>query len=163
MWEVLETEIVPACDTYKFFKRSREGLKQLAQDPSHSCHPPRSSANTIGVETKKVHKSTCAVEDERVFLARKTYCRDDDGTHTWNTREQDKPIVSLTHVVVPLVPEASVKVVDGICLMLTDRRVEYSHSNSVSEYNRHFCVCNTNCGSFFLFVGKTGNTHPRCS
>jgi hypothetical protein len=29
----------------------------------------------------------------------------------------------------------------------------------LSEYNRHFCVCNTNCSSFFLFVGKTGNTH----
>jgi hypothetical protein len=57
-----------------------------------------------------------------------------------------------------LVAEASVKVVDGICLMLSDRRVQYSHSSSVSEYNRH-CVCNTNCGSFFLFVGKTGNSH----
>ena len=43
--------------------------------------------------------------------------------------------------------------------MLADRRVEYSHSSSVSEYSQHFCVCNTNCGSFFLFVGKTGNAH----
>ncbi len=58
-----------------------------------------------------------------------------------------------------LVAEASVKVVDGICLMLADRRVEYSHSSSISGYSRHFCVCNTSCGSFFLFVGKTGNTY----
>jgi hypothetical protein len=58
-----------------------------------------------------------------------------------------------------LVAEASVTVVDGICLMLADRRVEYSHSSSVSEYSRHFCVCNTNCSSFFLFFGKTGNAH----
>ena len=58
-----------------------------------------------------------------------------------------------------LVAEASVKLVDGICLKLAGRRVEYSHSSSVSEYSRHFCVCNTNCGSFFLFVGKTGNAH----
>jgi hypothetical protein len=29
----------------------------------------------------------------------------------------------------------------------------------LSEYSRHFCVCNTNCSSFFLFVGKTGNAH----
>ena len=32
-------------------------------------------------------------------------------------------------------------------------------SNSVSEYSRHFYVCNTSCGSFFFFVGKTGNAH----
>jgi hypothetical protein len=49
-----------------------------------------------------------------------------------------------------LVTEGSVKVVDGICLMMTGRRVEYSHSSSVSEYGRHFCVCNT-------------YTHPRRS
>ena len=33
---VLETEIVPDCVTYKFFKWSREGLTQLAQDLSQS-------------------------------------------------------------------------------------------------------------------------------
>ena len=61
-----------------------------------------------------------------------------------------------THSVV----EASVMVVDGICLMLTDRSADKcSQSRSVSEYNRHFYVCNTRCGSFFFFVGKTGNTH----
>ena len=48
-----------------------------------------------------------------------------------------------------------------ICLMLADRRVEYSHSSSVSEYKQHFCVCNTNCASFFFFVGKTGNVGRR--
>ena len=65
--------------------------------------------------------------------------------------------LSLLHLMLRtrLVTEASVKLVDGICLMLADRRVEYSHSNSVSEYSRHFCVCNTHCGSCFLFVGKT--------
>ena len=58
------------------------------------------------------------------------------------------------------VAEKSVMVVDGMCLMLEDRSpYKCSQSSSVSEYNRHFYVCNTNCGSFFLFVGKTGNTH----
>ena len=32
----LETEIVPDCDTYKFFNRIRQGLTQLAQDLSQS-------------------------------------------------------------------------------------------------------------------------------
>jgi hypothetical protein len=69
--------------------------------------------------------------------------------------------LSLLHLMLRtrLVAESSVKVVDGICLMLADRRVEYSHSSSVSGYIRHCCVCNTNCSSFFLFVGKTGNGH----
>jgi hypothetical protein len=58
-----------------------------------------------------------------------------------------------------LVAEACVMVVDGICIMLAHKLVEYSHSTSVSEYKKHFCVCNTNCSSFFLFVGKTGNAH----
>ena len=62
------------------------------------------------------------------------------------------------------VTEVSVMVVDGICLMLTDSSPDKcSQSNSVSEYIRHFYVCNTSCGSFFFFVGKTGNTHPRHS
>jgi hypothetical protein len=44
--------------------------------------------------------------------------------------------------------------------MLEDNSLDKcSQWDSVSEYIRHFYVCNTNCGSFFLFVGKTGNTH----
>jgi hypothetical protein len=34
----LEADIIPACDTYKSFKRSRDGLKQFAQDLSQSSH-----------------------------------------------------------------------------------------------------------------------------
>jgi hypothetical protein len=43
-----------------------------------------------------------ATEDERVLLAWKTYCRDDDGMQTWSAREQDKPIAAPTHVADPL-------------------------------------------------------------
>ena len=98
----LEAEIVPACGTYKFFKRSREGLKQLAQDPSHSWHAARSAVSKRGAETKKVLKAMRAAEDERVLLAWKAYCRGDDGTHTWSAREQDKPIAAPPHVADPL-------------------------------------------------------------
>jgi hypothetical protein len=95
-------EIVPACGTYKFFKWSREGLKQLAQDLSHSCHAARSVASKRGAETKKVLKTMCAAEDERVLLAWKAYCHGDDGTQTWSAREQDKPIAAPSHVADPL-------------------------------------------------------------
>jgi hypothetical protein len=98
----LEAEIVPACGTYKFFKRSREGLKQLAQDLSHSWHSARSAASKRGAETKKVLKAMRAAEDERVVLAWKAYCRGDDGTRTWSAREQEKPIAALPHVADPL-------------------------------------------------------------
>ena len=97
-----EAEIVPACGTYKFFKRSREGLKQLAQDLSHSWHSARSAASKRGAETKKVLKAMRAAEDERVVLAWKAYCRGDDGTRTWSAREQEKPIAALPHVADPL-------------------------------------------------------------
>jgi hypothetical protein len=69
---------------HKIFKRSREGLKQLAQDLSHSCHSARSAASKRGAETKKVLKGMCAAEDERVLLVWKAYCLDDDGTQTWS-------------------------------------------------------------------------------
>jgi hypothetical protein len=95
-------EIVPACDTYKFFKRNREGLKQLVQDLSHSWHVPRSATSKCGAETKKVLKEMRTAEDERVFLAWKAYCRGDDGTQTWIAREQDTPIVAPPHVADPL-------------------------------------------------------------
>jgi hypothetical protein len=98
----LETEIVPGCGTYKFFKRSREGLKQLAQDLSHSWHSARSAASKRGAETKKVLKAMRAAEDERVELAWKAYCRGDEGTQTWSAREQDKPIAAPPHVADPL-------------------------------------------------------------
>jgi hypothetical protein len=69
----LETEIVPACGTYKFFKRSREGLKQLAQDLSHWWHSGRSTVSKRRTETKKVLKAIRAEEDECVLLAWKAY------------------------------------------------------------------------------------------
>ena len=74
---------------HKFFKRSREGLKQLAQDLSHSWHSARSASSKRGAETKKVLKAMRAAEDERVLLAWKAYCRGDDGTQTWSAREQE--------------------------------------------------------------------------
>ncbi len=63
---VLETEIVPGGGTYKFFKRNREGLTQLAQDLSQSCHAARSAARKRGAETKKVLKAMCTVAEESV-------------------------------------------------------------------------------------------------
>ena len=62
----METEIVPDCDTYKFFKRIREGLTQLAQDLSQSWHADRSAVSKRGAETKKVLKAMRATEEERV-------------------------------------------------------------------------------------------------
>jgi hypothetical protein len=94
----LEAEIVPSCGTYKFFKRSREGLKQLTQDPSHSWNAARSVVSKRGAETKKVLKAMHAAEDARVLLVWKAYCRGDDGTQTWSAREQDKPISVRPHV-----------------------------------------------------------------
>ncbi len=98
----MEAEIVPACGTYKFFKRTRERLKKLAQDLSHSWHPVRSVVSKRGAETKKVLKAMRTAEDERVLLAWKAYCRGDDGTQTWSAREQDKPIAAPLHVTDPL-------------------------------------------------------------
>jgi hypothetical protein len=100
----LEVKIVPACVTYKFFKRNRDGLKQLVQDLSQSWHAVRSAANKCGAETKKVLKSMLTVEDECVFLDWKPYCRGDDGTQTWNTREQNKSIETPFHVEDPFGP-----------------------------------------------------------
>ena len=60
----METEIVPDCDTYKFFKRRREGLTQLAEDLSQSWNPDRTTVNKRGTETKKVLKVMLAVEEE---------------------------------------------------------------------------------------------------
>ena len=132
---------------HKFFKRSREGLKQLAQDLSHSWHSARSAASKRGAETKKVTRVFC-LPGKHTAAATRGHRRGARGSRT---------SLSLLHLMLRtrLVAEASVKLVDGICLMLADRRVEYSQSISVSEYNRHFCVCNTRCGLFFLFVGKT--------
>jgi hypothetical protein len=53
------------CVTYKFFKRSREGL---AQDLSQSCHVVRSSSSKCGSETKKVLKAMRTAEEEHVLL-----------------------------------------------------------------------------------------------
>jgi hypothetical protein len=100
----LEADIIPACDTYKSFKRSRDGLKQFAQDLSQSSHAARSAASKLRAETKKGLKAMRAAEDERVVLAWKAYCRGDDGTRTWSAREQEKPIAALPHVADPLGP-----------------------------------------------------------
>ena len=94
----------------------------------------------------------CGCVHTRKDTAKCTRKKETAGSQSWITCPT---FMVLKRTQIILVSEASVKMVDGICLMLTDRRVEYSHSRSVSEYIRHFCVCHTHCGSFFLFVGKT--------
>ena len=64
----LETEIVPGCGTYKFFKWIREGHTQFVQDLSQSCHAVRSASNKCGTETKKVFRVTHSVEEESDLL-----------------------------------------------------------------------------------------------
>ena len=74
------------CGTYKFFKRSRQKLTQLAQELSQSWHSVRSAANKRGTETKKVLKTKRAMEEESVLLVWQAYCRGDEGTRTWCAR-----------------------------------------------------------------------------
>ncbi len=151
----LETEMVPSCGTYKFFKRSREVLKQLAQDLSQSWLRPASAER---------RQKRCS----KLFAQRKTSVFCLTGKHTTAATtahkrgaRRSRTLLSLILFMLRtrLVDETSAKVVDGICVMFADRTVQYSHSLCVSEYSRHFYVCNTICGSFLCLVGKTGNKH----
>ena len=65
---VQESDIVPVCDTYKFFKRNRQELTQFAQELSQSWYSVRSATSKRGTETKKVFKPMCTEEGECVLV-----------------------------------------------------------------------------------------------
>ena len=73
MQVALEVEIVPVCDTYKLFNRRRGGLTQLVKDLSQLWYVVRSAISKRGVETKKVLRAMCTAEEERFWLAWKSY------------------------------------------------------------------------------------------
>ncbi len=95
---VVEIDLIPACDTYKFFNRSWQELTHLAQELSQSSHGVRSVTSKRGGQTKKVLKTQCGEEVQCILFRWKAYCHGDDGTQTWSVWDQDKPITASVHV-----------------------------------------------------------------